>query len=122
MARKLCALALTLGLLSAPAMAADQFDLICKSPEATERYRGDLAKGEACAYTCERTWKMGDATSTELKIIDRRPEYRGDLEEQSIVNRASGSWSYSMSMDGKPYSRSGSCELAPFSGCPTGKF
>ena len=117
----ICGIA-ALGLLATPAMAADEFDLICSGSMATVRYRVDLTKGEACSGACERTWKMGAATSSELYVIDRRPEYRGDLEEQMVVNRATGKWAYFMSMNGKPDSGAGQCELAPFSGFPTAKF
>ena len=110
-------------LLAVPSAAAEQqqFDLVCQGGGVTERYRVDLARNEACTDTCDRTWKMGEPTSGELKLIDRAPAYRGDLEERSTVNRATGEWRYRLDFHG-PITRSGSCEPAPFSGFPAKKF
>src|SRR3546814_11903038 len=56
--------------IASPALAADQFDLVCTSTEGSaDRYRIDLTKGEACSGNCDRIWKMGEATTGELKVI-----------------------------------------------------
>ncbi|PTQ12963.1 hypothetical protein CLG96_02130 [Sphingomonas oleivorans] len=119
MMRAIAFLAVTL---ATPGMAADQFDLVCVSKTQTVRYRVDLAKGEACSDSCDRVWKMGEATTGELRLIDKRPDYRGDLEERSVVSRQSGEWHYDMSMSGSSSSRDGKCDPAPFSGFPAAKF
>lgn len=110
------------GATAAPAIAADQFDLICKAGKSTTHYRVDLARNEACESTCDRVWKMGEATSGELKLINRVPAYRGDLEERATVNRATGEYRYYSSLSGHHDSEEGKCEPAPFSGFPQAKF
>lgn len=115
-------LAIVAGLMATPALAADQFDLVCERGKSTVRYRVDLAKGEACSDSCDRVWKMGPATSGELKLVDRRPAYRGDLEEVATVNRATGEYRYFMSMAGRSDSNTGTCEPATFSGFPPARF
>ena len=117
------ALFFALGLIASPAIAApDQFDLVCTSGKDVTRYRVDLARNEACADTCDRVWKMGEATSGQLKLIDRTPAYRGDLEERSIVNRSTGAWHYTMTLRPIAHQKDGKCEAAPFSGFPAAKF
>lgn len=115
-------LVIVAGLVATPALAADQFDLVCKRETSTIRYRVDLAKNEACADTCDRVWKMGQATTGELRLIDRQPAYRGDLEERASVNRSTGEYRYHISMSGRADADSGTCEQAPFSGFPPPKF
>ncbi|SHL96655.1 hypothetical protein SAMN05518668_104362 [Sphingobium sp. YR657] len=116
------AIILILAMASVPAQAADQFDLVCTSEKATVRYRVDLQKKEVCSDSCESIWRMGDSTAGELFLIDQKPAYSGDLEEQSVVNRQSGAWRYNSRLRGKLFSRDGHCEPAPFSGFPAAKF
>src|SRR3546814_3016253 len=63
----------------------------CALPICTEgsadRYRIDLTKGEACSGNCDRIWKMGEATTGELKVINKQPAFRGDMEECMFVDR-----------------------------------
>src|SRR3546814_13062201 len=74
--------------IASPALAADQFDLVCTSTEGSaDRYRIDLTKGEACSGNCDRIWKMGEATTGELKVINKQPAFRGDMEECMFVDR-----------------------------------
>jgi hypothetical protein len=110
-------------MLALPGAAAEQqqFDLICQGGGVTVRYRVDLARNEACSDTCDRVWKMGVPTSGELKLIDRAPAYRGDLEERSTVSRSTGEWQYRLMFHG-PVTRSGVCAPASFSGFPAKKF
>lgn len=113
---------IVLGLLATPAVAADQFDLQCQSQVSNVRYRVDIARNEACSNKCESVWRMGESTSGELKLIDRAPAYRGDLEERSTVSRVTGDWHYVVSLDGKTDTFKGHCEPAPFSEFPAAKF
>lgn len=116
------ALFLALAMISTPAIAADQFDLVCKGGGKPVRYRIDLAKGEACSDSCDRVWKIGRVTSGEISVIDRAPNYANDLEERMVVNRQSGEWRYFMSLSGKSATDQGTCEVATFSGFPAAKF
>jgi len=111
-------------MLALPGAAAEEqrFDLICQGGGATVRYRVDLARNEACSDTCDRVWKMGVPTSGELKLIDRAPAYRGDIEERDVVNRTTGEWRRFVEANGHLYRRRGQCEPAPFSGFPAKKF
>src|SRR3546814_2889270 len=93
---------------ASPALAADQFDLVCTSTEGSaDRYRIDLTKGEACSGNCDRIWKMGEATTGELKVINKQPAFRGDMEESMFVDRQTGQYRYYNYIDGlRPHSRS----------------
>ncbi|HEY9581108.1 MAG TPA: hypothetical protein VIR65_14740 [Rhizorhapis sp.] len=110
--------------IASPALAADQFDLVCTSTEGSaDRYRIDLTKGEACSGNCDRIWKMGEATTGELKVINKQPAFRGDMEESMFVDRQTGQYRYYNYIDGlRPHSRKGVCQVAPFSGFPAQKF
>lgn len=107
---------------ASPPDKSQQFDLICTADGSQTRYRVDLTTNEACSDTCDRIWKMGVLTAGELKLIDRAPAYRGDLEERATVNRATGEYRYSMSLGGRPDSETGHCERTEFSGFPTANF
>lgn len=113
---------LALAMLATPAAAADRFDLVCTADKATVRYRVDIAKGEACSGSCDRIWKMGPSTSGQLRIIDRAPAFRGDLEERAVVNRVTGQWTTLVVASGKRYDGVGRCEVAFFSGFPAAQF
>lgn len=118
------AIVLALGLVSAPAMAADQFDLVCKGKSgSTTRYRVDLTRGEACAGICDRVWKMGATTTSEYRLIDQSPVRGYDLEQLATVNRQTGAYSHYSKIRGLGANRTeGTCEVAQFSGFPAAKF
>lgn len=110
-------------LISTPAMAADQFDLVCTTKEGQTRYRVDLARNEACEGLCDRVWTMGPPSSGELKLIYKTPKSLRDLDERATVNRVTGDYQYSNTIPGLgTQSESGHCEAAPFSGFPATKF
>lgn len=116
---------LALAILAAPAAAAEQqFDLICRSSTGSEtRYRVDLARGEACSGRCEKIWKIGEVTTGQIKLIDKVPNLRGDLEERMAVSRITGEYDYYMSLGRRsPHVDSGLCEVAEFSGFPASMF
>lgn len=112
------------GLVTTPAMAADQFDLVCTAKKTTVRYRIDLAKAEWCSEGCVKTYKMASITTGELVLEDEQPQYPGGNLASVRVSRTSGSWSeiHAFAGAGAPISREGHCEPAPFSGFPTAKF
>ncbi len=117
------ALVLATSLFALPAFAADQqFDLICTSPNGSAHYRVDLDRGEVCEGSCERIWKIASVTSGELTLTDKTPAFKGDTEERSSVNRATGKWKSFTLFDGTPYIHEGACKVAPFTGFPTAKF
>lgn len=113
------AIILLAAMLAVPGAAAEQqqFDLICKGSGAEVRYRVDLARNEACSDGCDRVWKMGETTTGELKLVDKVPAYRGDLEERSTVSRSTGKWRYFLDFHGV-IARDGECQAAPFTGFP----
>ena len=115
-------IALALLFVASPAFAADQFDLVCTGKSIAAHYRIDLARGEACDGACDRIWKMGDATSSELRIVDLPSRFRDEVAERSIVNRQTGAWHYYLSASGEPDGYEGHCEPAPFTGFPAAKF
>lgn len=118
------ALFLGFALFSTPAAAADQFDLICKSAEETERYRVDLARGEWCLGDCKNVIKIASVTSGLIVFAEKKPQFPGDSRASNQVNRVTGEWIW-YSFDRRYSSQQdirGQCESAPFSGLPTAKF
>ena len=108
-----------LGLLAAtPAVAADQFDLVCSAKTETQHYRLDLVKNEWCFGKCENVQKISSVTSGMITLADHQPAFRGDYTAYNQINRISGEWRwhsynprYTSTMD-----ITGSCISAPFSG------
>ena len=118
------ALALALCLIATPAMAAEQFDLVCTAKKTSERYRVDLARGEWCFGECDFVQKVASVTSGLIVLSEHRPAFDGDKIAANRINRVSGEWEWynfdtklMVSMDHK-----GKCEPAPFSGMPAAKF
>lgn len=118
---RIVALAVVLGVAS-PAVAADQFDLICSGPKASERYRVDLAKNEWCFGKCDLVQKIASVTSGLLSLHDHTPAFANDSRYYLRINRVTGEWSwynydpkYKSVMDIK-----GKCEPVAFSGMTTG--
>lgn len=110
-------------LFSSPAMAADQFDLVCSTQGAPTRYRVDLTRNEACSGVCDRIWAMGEASTGELRLIHNPPKAPGDVDERATVNRLNGDYRYYNHIPGiGSRMKTGKCEVAPFSGFPAAKF
>ena len=124
---KLGQLWLGMVLFSAPALAADQFDLVCTGKRKLDQahFRVDLQRGEWCADTCKNVAKIEAVTSGEILLYEHKPAFRNDKEEVGRISRVTGAW-YSSSFDPSymitPITQTGTCESAPFSGLPTPKF
>lgn len=110
-------------LVGSPAIAADQFDLVCSSQKYNVRYRVDMARNEWCQGDCTAISKIAEASSGTLVLENREPAFRGDIESTVRINRVTGQWSryYSAGPGASSYTK-GSCEAAAFSGLPAPKF
>jgi hypothetical protein len=122
------AVALILGLLATPAVAADQFDLVCTGKQRIlpsrkwepyqVRYRVDLARMIYCRFDCKATESIASADAAritfQLPASDRPATY-----VSHYVDRSDGHWQYYLAGDSET---EGKCEPAPFSGLPAQKF
>ncbi len=115
------AVILILGLLSGPAVAADQFDLVCMFGKTEVRYRVDLARGEACQGACERVWKTGAITSGEIVLLDTMADYQTEVAQKIVVNRTSGDLQHWIGRF-RPFTEAATCRSESFSGFPAVKF
>lgn len=118
------ALALALCLVSTPALAAEQFDLLCKGDRETRQYRIDLTSGEYCFDKCVRIMKIAEVTAGMITLYNDKPTVREPATSYNTINRLTGEWRwynydprYSTIQDVQ-----GTCERKPFSGMPTAKF
>lgn len=105
-----------------PAMAADQFDLICMFGKTEVRYRVDLDRGEACKDGCERVWKIGAVTSGEIRLMDTPLHYPDELPQTITVNRVTGALDHWIGAGAGALNETAACSPAPFTGFPTPKF
>jgi len=123
---------LVLSLLATPAMAADQFDLVCKGQQRTSaagkwkpyevRYRVDLSEMVYCRFNCKtlETVESADAARIVFQSVQGRP---GSTTALHYVDRSDGNWRYFLSGPvGLIGDAEGHCEAAPFSGFPAAKF
>lgn len=117
------ALALALCLVATPAMAAEQFDLVCTAKKDTVRYRVDLAKGEWCVGSCATVLKVASVTSGTITLVDREPQFASDDRDLNQIDRTTGEWT-DISYGGRssPWERKGVCKVAEYSGMPAAKF
>ncbi len=111
-------------LIASPAMAAEQFDLICKGDDEVWRYRIDLARGEWCARECDVTLKIVSTTASTIVLQQQEPQFRGGDSFRNMINRATGEWYFYRSLPSIDFSKTvdGKCVPAPFSGFPAAKF
>lgn len=111
---------------ASPAVAADQFDLICKGRTKRDaaHFRIDLKQGEWCREDCRGTFKIASVTEGRLTLEDSKPAFRGDAERSIWINRISGEYAESgVAYKGAmPDSSGGTCEASEFSGFPAKKF
>lgn len=116
-------LILSLALISTPAMAAEQFDLICTAKKETVRYRIDLAAGEWCADSCRSVLKIASVTEGTITLLSRERQAPSDVQVLKKIERSTGEWT-DISVGGgyDPVFIKGRCEAAPFSGFPAKKF
>jgi len=119
---------LMFGLLTAaPAVAADQFDLVCKGGKETVRYRVDLKAGEWCFGACGRVMKIAEVTEGTITLFDDEPSAVDRTRSYDRIDRRTGAWewyNYSPALSIRAMNITGTCEPAPFSGfgLPTRKF
>jgi len=111
-------MAILVGFVAAPAIAADQFDLACRVGNTPIRYRIDLARGNACEGGCERIWEMGPSTAGEIRLKDTT-QNRDEIAQTVTINRQTGAWRHWIAGVGV---EEGICEVAAFSGFPQTKF
>ena len=116
------AIAVMLGLIATPAMAADQFDLVCVYGKTPHRYRVDLIRGEACEQGCEKVWKMGAITTGEIRLLDTPLNSPEDSPQTITVNRQTGALVHWIGGGRHSMTESAQCKVAPFSGFPAAKF
>ena len=130
------------GLLAAPALAADQFDLNCTGARQTSQggprsavtytLHIDLAAGRWCSGSCAATRPIVDVAPDRLVLARSSSESRtGDRVEENYVSRTDGAHSSTMQSlfrlpRGVPtvnFERiEGHCEAAPFTPFPAVKF
>jgi len=123
------ALILILGLLGTPALAADQFDLVCKGQErysvvgrwkpASYRYRIDLQSLRWCSGTCDGTSKIEDVSDGVITLSDKKREPFNSSTETHWIGRRKGDLHYAYSSGPGLYEeREAQCEPAEFTGFP----
>jgi hypothetical protein len=93
--------------------ASNRFDLICKSPTETVRYRVDLVRREWCWEECDGTIKIASVTSTRITFMkDDTPS----SDAYAYVDRVTGEWFQYASASYGTVSNHGTCKRAPFTG------
>jgi len=117
---------IAIGLLAAtPAVAADQFDLVCTAKKSGTRYRIDLTRGEWCEGDGTVVKKVAEATTGMLFLARHEPSGVRDKTVRLWVNRNTGEWadySYDPAFDTTGSLKKGFCQPASFSGFPSPKF
>lgn len=128
-------LGLMLALAAAPAVAADQFDLVCKGEAKTyvlgeaspveARYRVDLKAGRWCKDECAITQPIHAVEDWKIEFLSHPAANEGERQEMEWVDRRSGAWSVSSitanDLRARFYSASGTCTPAAFSSFPVVK-
>lgn len=118
-----CVAALSIAM---PAMAADQFDLICKGrtrnaaagawAAVVERYRVDLATKKWCVAECSRVFDIAEVQTDRIVFRSKERSYGSPSHYDERVNRTTGDW-HERYIGELTYTESeGTCEAAPFSG------
>lgn len=117
------ALTLALCLVATPALAAEQFDLLCRGDDEPWHYRIDLAKSEWCADKCKTVHKIASITSGTIVLQSKEPQFKGGDRVINSINRATGEWYFHRSLPGVGFNKAvtGTCELRDFSGFPSAK-
>lgn len=122
---------LALALVSVPAAAAEQFDLICKGTyrQAVNgkwrpmevRLRIDLPSSEWCRDKCSDVRKIAEITSGKITLAQSdRADSR--LYSLQTVDRATGEFHFYLNGSGTFWEEQANCAPAPFSGFPARKF
>lgn len=114
-----------IAVVASPAMAADQFDLVCTAKQESTRFRVDLQRKEFCFDTCERVMPIAEITSGMLTFRKTDPSPPDNARSYNRVNRSTGEWewySYTPRVSRHVQDIKGACESAEFSGFPAAKF
>lgn len=106
--------------IATPAIAAEQFDLACRSNDGkTEmRCRVDLDAGEYCFRTCDRILKIQESTSGMITFREEERRAPSYYHAYTRVNRLTGGWEW-YNLDARyPGAQDvkGLCERRDFSG------
>lgn len=81
-----------IGLLAAtPAIAANQFDLICTANKTKVHYRVDLDTGLYCEGSCSDAYRISDITPDMIVFERHQRAFAGDKEYLQQV-RTNGAW------------------------------
>lgn len=113
-------LAMSLALVTASVVAADQFDLTCTGKSRgypsdrleSSTYRVDLAAKQWCSGQC--SVRTIDRIEPSVIWFKDQPTTSGKGKWIEYVDRASGKWFRAMG----PWVTEGACEPAPFTGFP----
>lgn len=112
-------LLLVFGLLATPAVAAEQFDLVCTAKHDKARYRVDLARGEWCQDACKETSQIARVTPATIVLYQKDRAFERDDTALKSIDRVTGEWTDLYT--GGQYSSwaiKGKCVPATFSGFP----
>lgn len=125
-------IAAVISLLPAQAIAADQFDLICKGREKTRtwgkwlpietRYRIDLSAKAWCKGNCQRTFVIQDVNDARITFVSASEPDPAAGSTLHYVDRVDGRWVDAVHNSVVNFDTEGTCEPAPFSGLPANKF
>lgn len=128
--------AILLAVTASPAMAADQFDLSCKTisssgydkspPPPEVQLTIDLSRMEYCEDGCSNILKIKSVMTDKIILRSYRNTERGlIIDVSAIVDRVLGVYRYEFSQI-YPYPKTkvhtAECQLKPFSGFPNAKF
>lgn len=119
---------LFLGLLSAPAVAADQFDLVCEgkltySPDKPvkfrTRYRVDLSAMAWCTDDCQEIHKIVEVQPGKIVLKREEATLRSSYRGERVVDRLSGKLSADFSTSTSSLREEAMCTTDGFSGMPS---
>lgn len=121
-----------LGLMSSPALAADQFDLACHGqyrerinakPKPTDgSLRIDLKAGSWCAADCKTVFAIAAVEPGRIVLSQSDPADTVAAYNYYTIDRVSGEYHHHMSGSLSYWDDRGVCEVRPFSGFPAAKF
>lgn len=129
-------LGMALALMASPAMAANQFDLSCKTisssgydkspPPSEVKLTIDLLRMEYCENGCSNILKIKSVMTDKIILRSYRDSGQGlIIDISAVVDRVLGVYQYEFSQI-YPYpstkAYTADCELKPFSGFPIAKF
>jgi hypothetical protein len=118
------AILMAAALLSTPALAADQFDLICtgqakdtmtsRETPIARHYHLDLTTGQYCYNECT-VRQLNEVNSSQIVFEETQAQFPRDHNASlDYVSRTTGRWEFFTSY----WNGSGRCEVAPFTSFP----